>query len=95
MRRRLSSLVSTRSAIALGALVFACNVAALVLMAEARFGTAELVRLAALLPTVAVGTLVAARRPRNPMGWLMLGCGFFFSTQAFEPVHVSAWVNVS
>jgi hypothetical protein len=79
---RLSSLASARSAIALGALVFACNVAALGLMAEASYATAELVRLAGLLPTVAVGTLVAVRRPRNPMGWLMLGCGFFFSTQA-------------
>jgi len=84
---RLSSLASARSAIALGALVFACNVAALVLMAEASYATAELVRLAALLPTVAVGTLVAARRPRNPMGWLMLGCGFFFSTQAIGTAY--------
>jgi len=84
---RLSSLATTRTAIALGALVLACNVAALVLMAEARFTVAELVRLTALLPTVAVGTLVAARRPRNPMGWLMLGCGFFFSTQAIGTAY--------
>jgi hypothetical protein len=84
---RLSSLATARSAIALGALVFACNVAALGLMAEASYATAELVRLAGLLPTVAVGTLVAARRPRNPMGWLMLGCGFFFSTQAIGTAY--------
>jgi hypothetical protein len=84
---RLSSLASARSAIALGALVFACNVAALVLMAEASFAAAELVRGTALLPTVAIGTLVAARRPRNPMGWLMLGCGFFFSTQAIGTAY--------
>ena len=84
---RLSSLASARSAIALGALVFACNVAALGLMAEASYATAELMRLAGLLPTVAVGTLVAARRPRNPMGWLMLGCGFFFSTQAIGTAY--------
>jgi hypothetical protein len=83
----LATLASTRSAIALGTLVFACNAAALVLMAEASYATAELVRLAALLPTVAVGTLVAARRPRNPMGWLMLGCGFFFSTQAIGTAY--------
>jgi hypothetical protein len=84
---RLSSLASARTAIVLGTLVFACNVAALGLMAEASYATAELVRLAALLPTVAVGTLVAARRPRNPMGWLMLGCGFFFSTQAIGTAY--------
>jgi hypothetical protein len=80
--RLMRRLASARSAIALGALVFVCNVAALVLMAQARLATAELVRLAALVPTVVIGALVAARRPRNPMGWLMLGCGFFFSTQA-------------
>jgi len=89
--RRLSSrvlaLASTRSAIVLGALVFACNVAALVLKGETRSAAAELVRLCALLPTVAVGTLVAARRPRNPMGWLMLGAGFFFSTQAIGTAY--------
>jgi len=79
---RLTRLATPQSAIVLGALVFACNVAALVLMVEARYATSEVVRLVGLLPTVAIGTLVAARRPRNPMGWLMLGCGFFFSTQA-------------
>jgi hypothetical protein len=84
---RLSSLATARTAIVLGTLVFACNVAALGLMAEASYATAELVRLAGLLPTVAVGTLVAARRPRNPMGWLMLGCGFFFSTQAIGTAY--------
>ncbi|MBV9831010.1 MAG: hypothetical protein JOZ82_05395 [Marmoricola sp.] len=83
----LARLASTRAAIALGAVVFACNVAALVLMAEASYATAELVRLVGLLPTVTVGTLVAARRPRNPMGWLMLGCGFFFSTQAIGTAY--------
>jgi MFS family permease len=31
---------------------------------------------------VAIGTLVAVRRPRNPMGWLMLGAGFCFATNA-------------
>ncbi|MGH3270314.1 MAG: hypothetical protein ACRDN1_14855 [Trebonia sp.] len=83
----LSSLATARTAVALGALVLACNVSALVLMAEASYATAELVRLSAELPTVAVGTLVAARRPRNPMGWLMLGCGFFFSTQAIGTAY--------
>jgi len=81
MRRVLSSLATPRVAIALGTLVFALNVAALVVMALAHYSTAELVRLSALLPTVAIGTLVAVRRPRNPMGWLMLGAGFCFSTQ--------------
>ena len=66
----------------LGTLVFAVNVAAIVVMVLAHYSIAELVRLSALVPTVAIGTLVAVRRPRNPMGWLMLGAGFFFTTQA-------------
>jgi hypothetical protein len=82
MRRVRSSLATPRAAVSLGVLDLALNVAALVLMAMARYSTAEQVRLAALLPTVAIGMLVAARRPRNPMGWLMLGAGFCFSTQA-------------
>lgn len=28
---------------------------------------------AAVVPATAVGTLLAARRPRNPIGWLLLG----------------------
>jgi hypothetical protein len=52
--------------------VFALNVTAIVVMALAHYETAELVRLGGLLLTVAIGTLAAARRPRNPMGWLML-----------------------
>jgi len=69
-------------AVGLGALVFALNVAAIVVMVLAHYSITELVRLCALLPTVAIGTLVAVRRPRNPMGWLMLAAGFCFSTQA-------------
>jgi hypothetical protein len=34
-----------------------------------------------LLPTVAVGMLVAVRRPGNPLGWMLLGCGVLFSTE--------------
>jgi hypothetical protein len=75
-------LLSTRTAIALGVLAFALKIAALVLDASAHRTAPQLVRLAALLPTVAVGMLVAVRRPGNPLGWLMLGCGVLFSVQA-------------
>jgi hypothetical protein len=75
-------LPSTRAAIALGVLAFALNIAALVLIAAAGQTAPQLVRFMALLPTVAVGMLVAVRRPGNPLGWLMLGCGVMFSLQA-------------
>ena len=35
--------------------------------------TDTLVTAAAVVPATAVGTLLAARRPRNPIGWLLLG----------------------
>lgn len=82
MRRALASLATPRTAVALGAGVFALNVAAIVVAALAHDSISELVRLCALLPTVAIATLVAARRPGNPMGWLMLGAGFCFTTSA-------------
>jgi hypothetical protein len=75
-------LLSARLAVALGVVAFVLNVAALVLIATADQTAPQLVRLTALLPTVAVGTLVAVRRPANPLGWLLLGCGVLFSLQA-------------
>ena len=65
-------LLSARLAVALGVVAFVLNVAALVLVASADQTAPELVRLTALLPTTAVGLLVAVRRPDNPLGWLLL-----------------------
>jgi Mg/Co/Ni transporter MgtE len=56
---------SSRLAVALGALALTLNLAALVLAALAGRTAPELVRLTALLPTVAVGMLVAVRRPET------------------------------
>jgi hypothetical protein len=72
---------SARLAVALGVVAFVLNVAALVLVASANQTAPELVRLTALLPTAAVGMLVAVRRPGNPLGWLLLGCGVLFSLE--------------
>jgi hypothetical protein len=72
-------LLSARLAVVLGVVAFVLNVAALVLVASANQTAPQLVRGIALLPTVAVGMLVAVRRPGNPLGWLLLGCGVVFS----------------
>jgi|SRR5579872_205624 len=72
---------SARSAVALGVLAFVLNIAALVLAAAADQTAPQIVRGAALLPTAAVGMLVAVRRPGNPLGWLLLGCAVLFSLQ--------------
>jgi hypothetical protein len=74
-------LLSARLAVALGILAFVLNIAALVLIASADQTAPQLVRLTGLLPTVAVGMLVAVRRPGNPLGWLLLGCAVLFSLQ--------------
>ena len=74
--------VSARSAIALGALAFVFSVAALVLRASAGQSVGVLILTMTLLPTVAVGTLVAVHRPGNPIGWLLLGAGLFFSVNS-------------
>ena len=74
--------VSARSAIVLGAVVFVLSVAALVLRASAGQSVGDLIRTMTLLPIVAVGTLVAVRRPGNPIGWLLLGAGLSFSVNS-------------
>ena len=74
-------LLTARSAVALGILAFVLNIAALVLAAAADQTAPQIVRGAALLPVAAVGMLVAVRRPRNPLGWLLLGCAVLFSLQ--------------
>ena len=75
-------LVSSRSALALGALAFALTIVGLVLAASAGQSAGQVIRTTTLVPTVAVGTLVAARRPGNPLGWLLLGASLFFSVNA-------------
>ena len=80
--RRVRRLLSARTAIALGVFALVLNIAALVLLAAANQTAPQIVRIAGLLPTVAVGMLVAVRRPGNPLGWLLLGCGVLFSLQA-------------
>jgi hypothetical protein len=80
--RTIRRLLSARTAIALGVFAVVLNIAALVLVAAADQTASEIVRIAGLLPTVAVGMLVAVRRPDNPLGWMLLGCGVLFSLQA-------------
>jgi hypothetical protein len=74
-------LLSARLAVALGVVALVLDVVALVLVASANQTAPQLVRLMALLPTAAVGMLVAVRRPGNLLGWLLLGCGVLFSLQ--------------
>jgi hypothetical protein len=61
-------LVSARSGLALGALAFALIIVGLVLAALAGQSAAQVISTATLVPTVAVGPLVAARRPGNTLG---------------------------
>src|ERR1700730_3802636 len=60
-------LLTARTAIPLGVMAFALNVTAIVLTAVAGQSAPQIVRISALLPTVAVGMLVAVRRPDNAL----------------------------
>ena len=75
-------LVSRRSALALGVLAFVLNIAGLGLVAVAGESASQLIQLAAVLPTIAIGMLVAVRRPGNPLAWLMLGIGVLTSVRS-------------
>ena len=60
-----------------------------------------------MIPTAGVSTLLAARRPGNPLGWILFAI-FLISVapvgdtvrgdlagvvhEAFQPVHVSVWI---
>jgi hypothetical protein len=66
---------SARSALTLGLLAVALNVVGLVFVALAGRSVTSLLQLMALLPTVAIGVLVAVRRPGHPLAWLMIGIG--------------------
>jgi hypothetical protein len=81
-RSLMRRLASARLAIALAVLTFMLNVGALVLVASSGEPAGDMIRTLGLLPTVAVGMLVAVRRPGNPLGWLLLGAGMFFSVNA-------------
>jgi len=66
------------AAVAFGVFTLAVGLASVPLDATARQpgpnGLAALAFVAlVMVPAVAVGTLLAARRPRNPIGWLLLG----------------------
>jgi hypothetical protein len=77
--RLVRRLLSPRLAVALGILAVALTIVSLVLVALAGQSAAQLIRLMTVLLVAAIGTLVAARRPGNPLGWLMLGAGLFFA----------------
>ena len=85
---RARRLLSARPAIALGVTAFALNITALVLIASAGQSAPQVVRVMALVPTVAVGMLVAVRRPGNPLGWLLLGCGVLFSLETGSTAYL-------
>jgi DNA-binding SARP family transcriptional activator len=54
-----------------------------------RFATTDRLLFAAFLSYAVVGALVASRRPRNPIGWLLLGEGLLFEFVGFSIGYVN------
>ena len=46
-----------------------------------------------LIGYAVIGALIASRRPRNPVGWLLIGIALAFSIQAFCEVYVASPSN--
>jgi DNA-binding SARP family transcriptional activator len=78
----------------LGALALALFVAGTVLSLFGssphgpRLGTTDRLVFAVFLTCAGVGALVAARRPRNPIGWLLLAEGLLFEFAGFSIAYV-------
>jgi hypothetical protein len=53
-------------------------------------GMALFVLIAAYVPYAAVGSVLVSRRPRNPIGWVLLAMGWTFAV-SFLPVQASAY----
>jgi len=51
-----------------------------------------LITLAVTLPCTAVGVLLAARRPANPIGWLLLPC---YCSARIPPTFTPSWTTGS
>jgi DNA-binding SARP family transcriptional activator len=79
----------------LGALALALFVAGAVLSLldsspdGPRLGTTDRMLFGAFLSYAVVGALVASRRPRNPIGWLLLGEGLLFEFVGFSIGYVN------
>jgi hypothetical protein len=73
---------------ALGCAVVAYAASA-VLFAGRPGGIALLILLAAYVPYAGVGSILVARRPRNVIGWVLLGMGWSFAV-AFLPIDATA-----
>ena len=84
-----------RMFVALVGVVFAlgCAVAAYaasaILFSERPGGLTLVILLAAYLPYAGVGSILAVRRPRNVIGWVLLGMGWTFAV-SFLPIDATA-----
>ena len=86
MRTATKALVGVQFAI--GCAVAAYAVSAM-LLAERPGGLSLMILLAAYVPYAGVGSILVARRPRNVIGWVLLGMGWTFAV-SFLPIDATA-----
>lgn len=73
---------------ALGCAVAAYAAAAMLLAGRPR-GISLVILLAAYVPYAGIGSILVARRPRNVIGWVLLGMGWAFAV-SFLPIDATA-----
>jgi hypothetical protein len=77
--RRHRHVVGPAGALAVGALIVVLLAGAAVISSIAhQFKLSGMGQVALILSFAVVGVIVAWHQPRNPMGWVLLGVGFFF-----------------
>ena len=99
---RISTHTLARLSWALGALAVLVVIATLLLIVGAReaqlppgFRTAGVVETLQFLGPAIVGAVLAARRPHNPIGWLLLGLGLCFALYPLVVMYVTTAVFVA
>ena len=100
--QRVAEPTLVRLAWALGTVAVIVVVATLLLILRARgaqlphgFRTAEIVETLQFLAPSIVGAVLAARRPYNPIGWLLLGIGLCFALYPLVVMYVTTAVFVA
>jgi len=80
------------SMVALSVVLFLCGILLSVAADSVGTGIASVIPLATLLPFPVVGAIVAARRPRNAIGWIYCGVGLLVGITTLAHGYADYWL---